>query len=321
MAEEESGAGWEDALGRAALDAIALARQQAEVRAALERTPSGRFSELEPVEVALLEGLRNLGRRVAQATAEEPEIGRSLSAELGRSLSAVDQVVDRLRGEGSSRREPEAASDSAQASLQRVAILALEALREGGSDEGAGSQDASADMNSVSQQQQQLNQDASNLSQASSPGGSPSQVEMQALVTGQSGIAAALQEMANRPGPGGMRGTLDALADESRAIADELRSGRLDGTTLERQDRFLQRLLEAGRTLEQDGPTDEREATSAQDVRRRAVTALPEDLLDPLGFPLPTPEELGALTPGQRRLVLDYFDRVNRRRASGGGAR
>ena len=114
------------------------------------------------------------------------------------------------------------------------------------------------------------------------------------------------------------QGSLDALAEESRAIADELRSGRLDATTLERQDRFLQRLLEAGRTLEQDGPTDERQATSARDVGRRAVTALPQDLLDPLGFPLPTPEELEALTPGQRRLVLDYFDRVNRRRASEG---
>ena len=318
MEEEESDAGWQEALRRAALDAVALARQQAEVRAALETTPSSRFTELEVVQVALLEGVRNLARRVAQATAEEPEIGRPLAAELGRSLSSADRAVDGLRGGGTSRREPETAADSAQASMQRVAILALEALRQGSSDEGSGSQDASDGLSDVSQQQQQLNQDASNLSQSSSPGGAPSQVEMQNLATGQSGIAAALQEMASQPGPGGMQGTMDALAEESRAIADELRSGRLDATTLERQDRFLQRLLEAGRTLEQDGPTDEREATSAQDVGRRAVTALPDDLLDPLGFPLPTPEELGALTPGQRRLVLDYFDRVNRRRASDG---
>jgi hypothetical protein len=316
--EEEREETWQEALRRAAIDAVALARQQAEVRAALDRTPSERFPELEVVEVALLEGVRNLGRRVAEATADQAEIGRALAAELGRSIASVDRAVGGLRGGGSSRREPEAAADSAQASMHRVAILALEALREGGSGEGAGSQDQGEALSSLSQQQQQLNQAASNLAQATNSGGAPSQMEMQNLVRGQSGVGAALQEMANQPGPGGMRGTLDALAEESRAITDELRGGRLDAETLARQDRFLQRLLEAGRTLEQDGPTDEREATSAEDVGRRAVTALPDDLLDPLGFTLPTPEELGALTPGQRRLVLDYFDRVNRRRASEG---
>jgi hypothetical protein len=319
MEEEESGAGWQEALRKAAFDAIALARQQADIRAALDRTPSERFAELETVQVALLEGVRNLGRRVAQATAEEPEIGRALAAELGRSISSTDRVVDGLRVGSSTRREPEIAADSAQASMQRVAILALEALRQGdGQDGDAPQEDAGSGLSGLSEQQQQLNQNATQLSQSTMPGGAPSQAQMQDLVMGQSGVAAQLQQMANRPGPGGMQGSLDALAEESRAIADELRNGRLDATTLQRQDRFLQRLLEAGRTLEQDGPTDERQATSARDLGRRAVTALPEDLLEPLGFALPTPGELEALTPGQRRLVLDYFDRVNRRRASEG---
>ena len=174
------------------------------------------------------------------------------------------------------------------------------------------------EMSSIGAQQSSLNEESGRLSDQSSPGGEPAPMQLEHLVTGQQGVAARLQELARRPGPGGTRSTLDALAQESDGIADELREGRLDATTRERQGELLERLLSAGRTLERERPTDEREATSAEEVPRRAITAIPEELLDRLALPLPSAAELGGLTPAERRLVLEYFERVNRRLGTGG---
>lgn len=319
---ERSENAWRDALLQGAQDALALARRQSEVREGMRRSLPGRFGQFEDDEVALLEGLRNLQRELVEATSQVPDLGEVLSEEMDRSLGAASQVVDGVRGVSGARPDPGLFADSAQASLNRVALLALANASQGqeGQEPESGSESAEAssqDLSSVGSQQQALNDEAQRLAQQSSPNGQPSQMEMEDLVRGQQGIAAILRQMAQLPGPGQSQSTLDALAEESQEIAVQLNQGRLDATTLGRQDQFLQRLLSAGRTLERDGPTDEREATSAEPGPRRAVTAIPEELLDPLAFPLPTAEELEQLSPGQRTLVLEYFDRVNRRRASG----
>jgi hypothetical protein len=118
--------------------------------------------------------------------------------------------------------------------------------------------------------------------------------------------------------PGATVEQIDAADQRSLAaerLADE---GRLDATTLARQERLLDRLLSAGRTLEREGDTEEREGTPAGPVERSAVDPLSRALLTGLAVPLPTAAELESLSPGERRMVLEYFERMNRRRAGGG---
>jgi hypothetical protein len=310
--------GWRDALRQSAQDALSLARRQSELREAIRRSRPGARQQFEDDEVAVLEGLRNLQRELGDATSQVPDLGEILSEEMQRSLDAAERTVDGLRGTSGPQPDPGVFADSAQASMNRLALGALQQTAGGEPPQpGDQAEGSSQDLASVGSQQQALNEQAQQLSRQSSPSGAPSQMEMEDLVAGQQGVAAVLREMARLPGPGQPRSTLDALADESEQIAEELQQGRLDATTLGRQDQLLQRLLSAGRTLERDGPTDEREATAAKPTPRRAVTALPEEILDPLAFPLPSAEELERLSPGQRALVLEYFDRVNRRRASG----
>ena len=142
---------------------------------------------------------------------------------------------------------------------------------------------------------------------------------MEQLANAQEIIAGQLGELARRPGAGRAPGNFEALSEEARQIAEELRNQRLDGTTFERQSRFLELLLSAGRTLERDEPTEEREARGLGVFERQLVSPIPDYLLEARAIQLPTTEELEALTPAQRRLVLEYFERVNSRRARGDG--
>ena len=262
-----------------------------------------------------MQGLRNLSSQLREAAAEVPELQDMLSQAAEASEEAVGEAVERLRrGDGSP-----AQLQEAQGALNRLALTALSGMGGGEESQGASAEEQMAqEMSSIGAQQSSLNEEAGRLSDESSPGGAPAPMELENLVSGQQGVAARLQELARRPGPGGTRSTLDALAEESDEIAEELGEGRLDASTQERQEELLERLLSAGRTLERERPTDEREATSAEDVPRRAITAIPEELLDLLALPLPSAADLEGLAPAERRLVLDYFERVNRRRTVGG---
>ena len=315
---ENPGEEMREGLRQGAQDALALARRQGDLSEDLRAELPGNTGGLEGEEVAIMEGIRNLATELAGATQDVPDLGETLSRVLQESQDAVAETVESLRRGSGPQRETEGSADRAQSALNRVAMIALSGLGMGGENTTSGSdvEEGGDEMGSVGAQQASLNEEANRLSEESSSGGAPTPMELEHLVSGQQGVAARLQELGRRPGPGAMRSNLDALADEGMEIAEELRRNRLDGTTLQRQERFLERLLSAGRTLERDGPTEEREATSAEPVPRRAVTALPEELLDPLALPLPSSVELGALSPAQRRLVLDYFERVNRRRAA-----
>ncbi len=309
----------QEGLRRGAQDALALARRQGQLREDLQNALPGERGDFEDEELAIMEGLQNLASELAEATQEQPDLASSLSEAIAASEEAVGQTVDAMARNGS-QRDSEGLADAAQAAMNQVALAALEGLGQGGENsQSTESTDISEELSSLGDQQASLNEQGSRLSQESDQGGTPSDMELEDLVSGQQGIAGILQELGRRPGPGRTRNNLDALADESEEIAEELRQGRLDATILRRQEEFLERLLSAGRTLEQDAPTEEREATSAEAVPRRAVTALPEALLNPLALPLPSMVELGVLSPAQRRLVLDYFERVNRRRAAEGG--
>ena len=315
---ESPGEELRDGLRRGAQDALALARRQGQLREDLQNALPDRRGDFEGEEVAIMEGLRNLAAELSEAMRELPDLASSLSEAIAAAQEAVGLTVDALAS-GGPRPDSELFADTAQAAMNQVALVALVGLGQAGEDpQSAASMDMSEALASIGAQQASLNEQGSRLSEESSPGGAPAPMELENLVSGQQGIAGALQELGRRPGPGRTRSNLDALADESEQIAEELRQGRLDATTLQRQERFLERLLSAGRTLEQDAPTEEREATSAEAVPRRAVTALPEELLNPLALPLPSSVELGELSPAQRRLVLDYFERVNRRRATEG---
>jgi hypothetical protein len=128
------------------------------------------------------------------------------------------------------------------------------------------------------------------------------------LARAQRGVAEQLEDAGDAAG--GDRAA--QLAQEARKLADALDGGRLDAGTLARQQQLFRRLLDAGRSLEQDERDDsgKREATSASGdatftptgkVEAKAVTR----------YRPPTWEELRSLSADERRAILDYFTRLN----------
>jgi hypothetical protein len=131
-------------------------------------------------------------------------------------------------------------------------------------------------------------------------------------------VAHELGELSDRPdSEGETLGDLDALAAEAAALAAMLAQGRLDPETLRRQERLFHRLLDAGRSLERDERSDERESQTAGDFERATVLPLTLEALDTFRYGLPDGEVLRNLPPAQRQLVIDYFERLNRERPRG----
>jgi hypothetical protein len=117
----------------------------------------------------------------------------------------------------------------------------------------------------------------------------------------------------NQGGREGLMGDIDALAREAAEIARQMQSGSMPPETRARQERLFHRMLDAGRSLEKDEVEDERSAERPSRFDRTGVDALDPALFrDPTQFRAPSAEELQALPPAYRRLILDYFERLNR---------
>ena len=74
-----------------------------------------------------------------------------------------------------------------------------------------------------------------------------------------------------------------------------LAGGRLDPETLRRQEQLFHRLLDAGRSLERDEESEERESEQPGEFERGEVAPLSSDALDVLRYRLPPAEVLQSL--------------------------
>jgi hypothetical protein len=136
--------------------------------------------------------------------------------------------------------------------------------------------------------------------------------QMERLANEQMEIARRLGHL-NRGGQESAAGEIDALAREAADLARQLNAGRLPPDVLARQERLFHRLLDAGRALEKDEFEEERTAERPGPFTPRHAPALDPRLFeDPTRFRAPTAEELQAWPSGYRRMILDYFERLNR---------
>ncbi len=177
-----------------------------------------------------------------------------------------------------------------------------------GSQSGTGLQEALAQMQQLAGKQGQLTQEAGGMLQL---GQSPMQRLLQ-LAAQQRAIAQQLQRlqaMGQLPGAG-------ALADEAKDLAQHLETGDLSSDVVQRQQQLFRHMLDAGRTLQGDETDDtHRQATTARDGPISFPPALDARALQGGAIRLPSWEALQQLSPGDRRRVLDYFQRL----AEGGG--
>jgi hypothetical protein len=230
-----------------------------------------------------LEGALNYAQRQMRAARQQLEQG---TPNTGAAAQLAEQALDALN----------ATAHALARSRSSVA----------GAQSGSGFAEAVEQMARMAESQQGLNQDAASLMPGLGQGEGLLQ-QMRELASRQRALAEQLERMRAE----GSSGAAEALAREARELARRLEGGRLDRQTVERQERLYRRLLDAGRTLRGEEPDDQKDRTS------RAARG--DSVHRPLGLvpvpshrvPYPTWEELRALTPAERRLVLEYFRRLN----------
>ena len=274
-------------------------------------------------QASLIQGVENMARTL-QAAGEGPGAqSQELATQMGRAMQALQQTVEAMGGERGAQASPQGAADQAVASLNQLALMALagaEQMSQSQQGQGQSSpQQVGEQLQELAQQQGQVNNQASQLTPMQL-GQQALQQQMERLAQEQQSVAEQLDELADQPGTEeDALGDVQQLAREAEELAREMAGGSSPEDLRERQENLFRRLLDSGRSLEQEEYSDERESAAAGEFERAEVESLGDADLGALRYRIPGSEELRQLPPAVRQLVLDYFERLNRTPSPPGG--
>ena len=289
-------------------ESVQLALEEQQAAAALRRGEgagdvAGRQSTLE-------QGVDQIARRLAQASGSNALVSPRLGAALGQARAQIEQSRRALEGP---RADPDQAAAGAEAAARSLASAAFQMRRTGedvaASRSGSGFAEALQRLSELASRQGSLNDQLGTLLPMMGAGGASDMVvqQLRALAARQRALANELERL----GGLGLPGRPEQLAPEARRLADQMEGGHLDRATLERQQQLFRHLLDAGRTLRNDQESDpeRRSETAREQPTRVPPSTVPREAA--LRYPPPTWEQLKALSPAERAMVLDYFQRLN----------
>ncbi|HEV8123777.1 MAG TPA: hypothetical protein VGP80_06035 [Gemmatimonadales bacterium] len=257
---------------------------------------------------ALEEGVQKLIEQMQQAAGKNALV----SPQIGTSMEVARQQMQRAReavsnGAPNTREAAEAAGEAVDA----LNAAAYQLVRNRGdvsnSASGSGLQEAMEQMQRMAAQQGGMNQEAASM--LPMMGNAGIQQQLRQLAAQQRAMADQLERMraqGNTPGAA-------ELAQEARDLARRIEAGRLDRETVERQERLFRRMLDAGRTLQgqEKDENKERQSSTATGDSVHLPPALRSRLLDENNrIRMPDWESLQRLSPEERRLVIEYFQRL-----------
>ena len=287
---------------------LQLSRQQESIE---QRARQGaEKSGLQAEQSALQQGVQQAGKRLGEAGQKSS----LLTPRAQRSVSDAQKKVEQATRDLASARQSEQAAGSmreaSEALNQAAASLVRDRERAQNASSASGFSEMLEQLKDMAQQQGSLNAQTAEL--IPRPGAQLDQQgreQARQLGRQQREVAASLEDMSDQD----RTGRAEELAKEARQLAQALESGGIDPNTIDRQQRLFRRMLDAGRTLERD----ERDDTG----KREAKAATGEELFLPPNasangkaasrFAPPNWNDLRGLTPEERRLVLDYFKRIN----------
>ncbi|HEY0673059.1 MAG TPA: hypothetical protein VGD27_12355 [Longimicrobiales bacterium] len=273
--------------------------------------PGGSMQQMRADQAALKQGLEQLGKNLSEAGQRSAMVNKDVAAALARANMSMDQTLRGMQDDN-----PNAPTKEAEQTVESLNKLALELLKNGQqidqSEQGSGLQQALEQLQQLAKQQSGLNGKSNSLL--------PMNLSQQALSQQMSQLGREQRDIAQKLGgmnKGGSRddllGRLDELVKEADQIARDLEGGRMNPQTLQRQERLFHKLLDAGRTMERDEVSEEREAEAARPLPPAVIRALKPGLFENSDkFAPPTAEQLRDLPPAYRRLILEYFERLNR---------
>jgi hypothetical protein len=298
-----------DALDRAVSETAALSERQLQIADALRVGEAG--ATVRSRQASVEEGTQAIGRQIQTAADRHALVSPELERALALARHQMSAARERLEAPIPDLAAAAALADASVDALNATAY-ALERTRSdvGSAKSGSGFAEAMERLTRLAGQQGGLNGQAQGLLPLVAAGGDAVRDQLRALAAQQRALADQLERLRAE----GASSAAGGLLQEARDLARQLGAGRLDSQTIRRQDQLYHRLLDAGRTLTSSTP-DEQQArvsrpSTGDDVHTPATLAPGAAGTGPL-LRYPTWDELAGLTPEQRRLVLEYFRRVN----------
>src|SRR6266550_3798015 len=298
-----------DALDRALAETAALAQRQEEVADALRDGEAGAPTRAR--QAAIEEGTHAIEQQIGQAAGRHALVSPQLESALGYAQNQMRQAREQLeQGDPNAAAAAPFAEQALDALNATAHALVRTAQQVAGAQSGSGFQEALEQLARMAQQQQGMNGDAQGLLPMMAPGGDAVMQRLRELA----GRQRALAEQLERLQASGDASAAGALAQEARELARQLEAGRLDARTIDRQQRLYRKLLDAGRSLSGAEPDEQKDRISHSaigDSVHTPAALLPGATGAGPKVRYPTWDELSGLTPEQRRMVLEYFRRLN----------
>jgi hypothetical protein len=309
-------------LDRAIQDVMQMAREQNAVER--DARAGKEAGDLRGQQSAVQQGVDQAAQRLDQAGKSSSLLSQRAQRAMQEARQQVAEATQALqRGQQSGSGSPSGGQQSAGQqgaadamreageSLQRAAAaLVRDRERVNSAASASGFEEMVEQLKQLAGAQGQINAQA-NAMPIPMPGaaGQGARDAMRQLARQQKEVAEQLEEV----GEGDATGRADALAREARQLAQSLERAGADPSTLQRQQQLYRRLLEAGKTLEREerDESGKREAKSGAGVAAVAPADGSASGRAATKFPLPTWNELRALSAEERRLVLEYFRRLN----------
>lgn len=318
MAQEQMQA-QQDALTRTADDALSLARRQSELREQMRGASPEQLVEMRADEASLLQGVQNIAENLQLATEGAMGQNRELSAQMGLAMESLQNTIDAMESRRGSNPSAAAQAEQAIGDLNQLALMAIAGAEQMGQQgQGQAGEEVSEQLEQLAQQQGELMNESTQLMPMQLGEQAMSQ-QLQEMSQGQESVASDLGDLSEQPGSEESLGDLQQLAQEALALAEELAQGRLTPETVQRQERLFHRLLDAGRSLEREEFSEERESEAPGAFERGQVLSLTDEQLGVMPYEVPDGAQLQRLSPAVRQLVLEYFERLNRARPGAGG--
>jgi hypothetical protein len=287
--------------------------QMAREESAMEqkaRTGEAKAEEMRGQQSAVKQGVDEAAQRMQKAGQKSSLLsGRSQRA-MSEAQQKVAQATQQMSEQRSSSQAAGSLGEAAESLNRAAASLARDRERVNSSSSASGFAEMLQQLQEMAKKQGSINGQAQGL--LPMPGGQMSgemQATARALARQQRSVAQQLDDLGE--GAGGDRAA--QLAKEARQLAEALEGGRIDGTTLARQQQLFRRLLDAGRSLEKDEREDsnKREAKAPSGNEQFAPANADATGKSATKFREPNWNELRGLTPDERRAILDYFKRIN----------
>jgi hypothetical protein len=262
-------------------------------------------------QAALRESADRVMQRLQTAAGKNALVSPQVGTSLGFARLRMAEAVDRLQR---ATPNPSEAGELAGQAVDGLNAMTQSLLRSRGevqgAESGSGLEEAIEKMAQLAAQQQALNGQSGGMLPLIPMGGEGLLQDLRALAERQRRLAAELERMNAE----GQAEAAEELAQEARDLARRLEAGQLDRRTIERQERLFRRLLDQGRTLRGEEEDEEKDRTS--ETARPENVRLPPALRPGAAgkgprYPYPTWEQLQQLSPEERRLILDYFRRLN----------